>query len=349
MSVSARLSEYDFELPPALIAAEPAPTRDGSRLMVVSKGGAAPLQHRRFPELVELLAPGSVLVLNETRVIPARFLGRRPSGGKVELLLVRPHPDGGWEALVRSGKPVRPPDERLELEDGRARARVLAKLGPGRYRVELSGGAQDDAADALELAERVGRIPLPPYIARQERPADRERYQTVFARVPGAIAAPTAGLHFTPELLARVEARGVTLARVLLHVGPGTFAPIREDDLSAHRMESERYQVPAPARALIEAARAEGRPVVACGTTAVRALESWAHTGQAEGDTELFIRPGHEFRAVDQLITNFHLPRSTLLLLVSALAGREPILAAYREAVARGYRFYSYGDAMLIR
>lgn len=314
--------------------------------MVVTKGGGRPPEHRRFPDIVSLLRPGSVLVLNETRVIPARFLGRRASGGKVELLLVRPLPDGCWEALVRSGKPVRPPDEVLELEDGQARARVREKLGPGRYRVELSGA--DPGHDVLELAERVGRIPLPPYIAREERPEDRVRYQTVFARVPGAIAAPTAGLHFTPELLAQVEARGVTLARVLLHVGPGTFAPIRDDDVSAHRMESERYEVPPAAQQAIRAARAEGRPVVACGTTAVRALESWAATGRAEGETDLFIRPGHVFGAVDQLITNFHLPRSTLLLLVSALAGRDTILTAYREAVAREYRFYSYGDAMLL-
>ena len=311
--------------------------------MQVDRAGRSAPRHLSFRDLPGLLAPGSVLVLNETRVIPARFLGRRASGGKVEVMLVRPLPDGSWEALVRSGKPVRPPDELLDLEQGRASARVLEKLGPGRYRLSFP-----DEADVLALAERAGRVPLPPYIAREERPEDRERYQTVFARVPGAIAAPTAGLHFTPELLAAVEARGVTLARVLLHVGPGTFAPVRTDEVEEHRMEAERYEVPAPARAAIEAARREGRPVVACGTTAVRALESWAHTGRPQGETELFIRPGHAFRAVDALITNFHLPRSTLLLLVSALAGRETILAAYREAVARGYRFYSYGDAMLI-
>lgn len=338
-----RLSEWNFELPPALIASTPASERDGSRLMVVGKGGAHPLEHRTFRDIVELLDPRSLLVLNETRVIPARFLGRRATGGKLELMLVAPHPDGGWEALVRSGKQVHPGEE-VELEEGRAKARVLAKLGPGRWRVEFPG-----ETDVLALAERVGRVPLPPYIEREAGPEDRVRYQTVFARVPGAIAAPTAGLHFTPELLAAVAARGVEIARVLLHVGPGTFAPIRDDDVSAHVMESERYEVPAAARAAIEKAKADGRPVVACGTTAVRALESWGSTGQAEGRTTLFITPGWTFTVVEQLITNFHLPKSTLLLLVSALAGKETILAAYREAVEKGYRFYSYGDAMLIR
>jgi S-adenosylmethionine:tRNA ribosyltransferase-isomerase len=345
------LADYDFELPEELIAQEPLP-RGTSRLMILDRGGGPP-SHGTFPDIVDALPRGCVLVLNETQVVPARFLGQRATGGKAEVMLVRPRADGPgaelagegavpWEAIVRCGGSLRPPEEVLELEGGAARLRLLANLGAGRYQVEFLEG------DALSAAERCGRMPLPPYIRREADAADRERYQTVFARVPGAIAAPTAGLHFTPELLAAVEAKGVVLARLVLHVGPGTFLPIRSAEGAEHRMAGERYEIPAAARRTLEQAKAAGRPVVACGTTAVRALEGWGASGEASGETDLFITPGHSFRWVDGLITNFHLPKSTLLLLVSALAGREAIRAAYAEAVAQRYRFYSYGDAMFI-
>jgi len=335
-----RLDAFDFELPPERIAQAPLADRAAARLMVVDRSGREPVAHRVFRDVVDLLPPGAVLVLNETRVIPARLRGRRATGGKVEVLLVHPLAEGGWEAIVRAGGSLRA-GEAVALEGG-GEVALVAERGGGRWRVE-------PGEDALALAERVGEMPLPPYIRRPAGPEDRDAYQTVFARVPGAIAAPTAGLHFTPELLSELEARGVTLARILLHVGPGTFLPVRVDDVEAHVMEAERYAVPPATAALIEAARAEGRPVFACGTTAVRALEAWGQTGAPEGWTDLFLYPGQPFHVVEGLITNFHLPRSTLVLLVAAFAGRENVLAAYREAVAAGYRFYSYGDAMLIR
>ena len=335
------VADFDFELPEALIAQEPLAERDACRLLRLGKADGA-VSHHTFRDVLELLPARCLLILNETRVIPARFGGRRASGGKVELLLSRPLAGGDWEALVKAGGTLRPPDEVLTLEDGAARVRLVAKVGPGRYRVAFEG------EDAVAAAERCGHMPLPPYVKRDDTPADRETYQTVFARVPGAVAAPTAGLHFTPELLAAAEAKGIEIARVLLHVGLGTFMPIRVDTVEDHVMEAECYAVPAAAREAIARAQAEGRQVVACGTTAVRALETWSATGEPEGESELFLYPGKAFGVVDGLITNFHLPRSTLLMLVSALAVRERVLAAYRQAVAAGYRFYSYGDAMLI-
>lgn len=341
-----KLSEFHFDLPPELIAQEPLADRPASRLLVL--GSAADpeggLDDRVFRDLPDLLSPDALLILNEARVIPARFLGRRASGGKVEVLLIEPRADGTWEALVKAGGTLRPPDEVLELEGGQARLHLVAKTGGGRYAVRFA-----DDEQALTAAERCGRMPLPPYIDRPASAADRERYQTVFARVPGAIAAPTSGLHFTPDLLQAVEARGVEVARLVLHVGLGTFLPVRAETVEDHDMHAERYAIPAATLAAVEAARAAGRPVIACGTTAVRALEAWAATGEAEGSTKLFITPGYDFTVVDGLITNFHLPESTLMMLVSALAGRERILAAYAHAVAQRYRFYSYGDAMFIR
>lgn len=350
------VADFDFDLPRELIAQAPLPDRAACRLLVMDRAGG-PVEHRTFADVVDLLAPGSLLVLNETRVIPARLAARRDSGGKVEVLLVRPLPaaegDGeAWEAIVRAGGRLRPPDEEVALVDpatgepGPGRLRVAQALGGGRFVVRFP-----PALPALEAAERVGRMPLPPYIQRDpaDDAEDREAYQTVFARVPGAIAAPTAGLHFTPALLDALEARGVELARVVLHVGLGTFCPVRVERVEDHVMHAERYEVPEAARASLRAARARGGPVVACGTTVVRALEAYARTGEPAGETDLFITPGYEFQLVDGLITNFHLPRSTLLMLVSALVGRERLLGAYAEAVAKGYRFFSYGDAMLIR
>ncbi|RMG15834.1 MAG: tRNA preQ1(34) S-adenosylmethionine ribosyltransferase-isomerase QueA [Planctomycetota bacterium] len=330
---------FDYELPPELIAQEPLP-RGTARLLLVARDGSA-CEHLAFGDLVARMPPDALLVLNETRVVPARFLGRRPTGGKAELLLVRPLVDGAWEAFVRtSGRPR--PGEVLELEEGAARAEILSGLGAGRFAVRFVG------EEALEAAERCGRLPLPPYVRRPERPEDRELYQTVFAREPGAIAAPTAGLHFTPAILSDLEDRGVQIARVVLHVGPGTFTPVRCERVEDHRMERERYRVPPETERALANARACGRPIVACGTTVVRTLEAYAQSGVPEGETNLFIHPPYAFRLVDGLITNFHLPRSTLLMLVSALAGVDVIRRAYAEAVRARYRFYSYGDAMFI-
>lgn len=336
------LSHFDFELPPEQIAQSPLAQRDASRLLVLPRAGGLPpeVEHRTFADVLELLPERALLVLNEARVIPARFLGKRASGGKVEVLLIEPGTEGAWEALIRCGGSLQAGEE-LSLEGGQATLRVLGKLGGGRFEVAFA-----DDEDALAAAERCGRMPLPPYMRRDADAQDRETYQTVYARVPGAIAAPTAGLHFTPELLGQLEERGVTVARVVLHVGLGTFLPVREERLEDHVMHHERYEVPAATQALL--ADPPG-PVIACGTTVVRTLEAFAASGVARGSTDLFITPGYEFQTVQGLITNFHLPKSTLLMLVSAFAGRERVLAAYEEAVREGYRFYSYGDAMLIR
>jgi S-adenosylmethionine:tRNA ribosyltransferase-isomerase len=354
------LDDLDFELPGELVAQSPAEPRDASRLLLLPRGGG-PTRHLRFADLPDLLAPGDLLVLNDSRVLPARLAGRKASGGKVELLLVEPLPDGGepgegpaagvgpgrgerWRAMGQASKPIRP-GARLDL--GGLVAEVEEAEGEGFYAVRFDRAG----ADLLAALERVGRMPLPPYIRREPSEADRERYQTVVAREAGSVAAPTAGLHFTNELLARIAAWGVEVATVTLHVGPGTFLPVRARRLEDHRMHAERYEVPVATARAHAAARARGGRVVAVGTTAVRTLESATSNGgirPGPGRTDLFIRPGHLFRAVDGLVTNFHLPRSTLLALVCAFGGPERVLAAYREAVAARYRFFSYGDAMAI-
>jgi S-adenosylmethionine:tRNA ribosyltransferase-isomerase len=340
-----KLSDFDYALPEELIAQAPVTPRDASRLLVVPPDGA--LAHRAFADLPELLLPGDLLVFNDTKVIPARLLGKKESGGKVELLLCEPL-EGGlgrrWRAMGQASKGIRA--GQVLAFDGLS-ARVDAAEGDGFYSVTL-----DREGAALEEAlARAGRIPLPPYIRRDATADDAARYQTILARAPGSAAAPTAGLHFTDALLARLDARGVRRTAVTLHVGPGTFLPIRGDSLEGHRMHAERYTVPPEAAEAIAACRARGGRVIGVGTTTVRTLESaWRDGGIAAGDgrTELFVRPGHAFRAVDGLVTNFHLPRSTLLVLVCAFAGTERVLAAYREAVAARYRFFSYGDAMLL-
>lgn len=340
-----KLSQFDYHLPEALVAQEPASPRDASRLLVLPPRGAP--EHRRFAELEALLAPGDLLVFNDTKVIPARLVGRKETGGRAELLLCEPL-EGGlggrWRAMGQASKPIRPGS--VLAFDGLA-ARIEAVEGDGFYVVRL-----DREGAALEAAlARAGRVPLPPYIRREPDASDRERYQTVWARAPGSAAAPTAGLHFTEGLVARLEARGVRRTAVTLHVGPGTFLPVRGESLDEHRMHAERYEVPPAAAAEIAACRARGGRVVAVGTTTVRTLESaldGERVAAGAGRTALFIRPGHRFGAVDALVTNFHLPRSTLLVLVCAFGGRERVLAAYREAVERGYRFFSYGDAMLL-
>ena len=347
---------YDFELPDACVAQRPLAARDAARLLVLDRA-AGTTQHRRFADLPEHLRAGDLLVLNETRVLAARLRARRAGGGAAELLLVRPLPDGRWLALARPGARLKPGAEVTVVDaEGRpaAAAVVEERAGEGLRAVRFPGG------DVPALLARAGEMPLPPYIRRPAGAADREDYQTVFARVPGAVAAPTAGLHFTSELLARLAAQGVETARLVLHVGPGTFRPVQVEDPAAHRLEAEWASVPAATAAAVRRARQAGRRVVAVGTTATRALEAAARAAGPAGATgpepdaafegwvDLFIHPPFEFRAVDALVTNFHLPRSSLLLLVAAFAGRERVLAAYREAVAAGYRFYSYGDAMLI-
>ncbi len=340
-----KLSDFDYPLPDELVAQAPVDPRDASRLLVLPPEGDP--AHRGFAELPELLAPGDLLVFNDTKVIPARLVGRKGSGGKAELLLCEPL-DGGlgrrWRALGQASKPIRA--GAVLTFDG-LEARVDAVEGEGFYLVTL-----DREGAALEAAlERAGRVPLPPYIRREAGAEDAVRYQTIWARAPGSAAAPTAGLHFTPGLLERLAARGVHRTAVTLHVGPGTFLPIRGDALEGHRMHAERYEVSPEAAAAVAAARARGGRVVAVGTTSVRTLESAWRDGAVQagaGRTELFVRPGHAFGAVDALVTNFHLPRSTLLVLVCAFGGTARVLAAYREAVAARYRFFSYGDAMLL-
>ncbi len=342
MSGSWRTSDFDFQLPESAIAQQPA-ERGHSRLLVAGADGDEQ-RHRSVAELPEILQAGDLLVVNDTRVLPARvFAYRQPSAGRVELLLVEKVGPRTWEALAKPARRLRPGTE-LELEGGLG-VEVIEVGERGRRRLRF-------AAEVEPHLERFGHMPLPPYIRRGDKAGDRESYQTVYARHPGAIAAPTAGLHFTPELLAEIEARGARRAAVTLHVGYGTFKPITADRARDHRMDAERYNLPeATAEAICRTRQAGGR-VVAVGTTVVRTLESAARDDGSlrpgAGSTELFITPGFRFRAVDALLTNFHLPRSTLLMLVAAFAGRERVLAIYEEAVARGYRFYSYGDAMFL-
>ena len=371
-----RVSDYEYELPPGRIARYPTERRDQSRLLVVPRG-SEPFEHRVFSEMVDLLHPGDVLVVNESRVVPARLLGRKPTGAPSEILLLRPwggavepgsevdgaqavfgavgEPSGSaggvrrddatlWEALVRPGGKLKPgrvvniaPGFDVEIVDGAP--------GGGRIvRLVVEGSVQ-------EALEQHGHIPLPPYLERDDEPLDRERYQTVYARVPGSVAAPTAGLHFTPELLDEIDVKGVERVAVTLDVGVGTFRPVEVDDPAEHDMSSERYFISAQAAGAINTARVEGRRIWAVGTTVVRTLESAAREGVVVGGggvTDLFVRPQYRFQVVDGLITNFHLPRSTLLMLVAAFAGYERTMEAYSAASEDGYRFYSYGDAMVM-
>lgn len=332
------LDDFDYVLPPHLVAQAPLPERGASRLLIMA-GDA--LEDRRFADLPELLAPGDLLVLNDTRVLHARLFGRKDTGGQVEVLVERVVGEAEVLAQVRASKPPKP-GSRLHLEDALA-VTVIRREGEF-YRLRFSGSAH-------ELIERHGRLPLPPYIERAAAEADEARYQTVFAREKGSVAAPTAGLHFDDALLARLRERGIHTAHVTLHVGAGTFQPVRTRNLAEHRMHRERWHLPQATVAAIAAARARGGRVVAVGTTTLRTLESAALAGELKaggGETDLFVTPGFRFRVVDRLITNFHLPKSTLLMLVSAFGGLERIRPAYAHAIAQGYRFFSYGDAMLI-
>ncbi|MFC1611382.1 tRNA preQ1(34) S-adenosylmethionine ribosyltransferase-isomerase QueA [Myxococcota bacterium] len=340
------LDLFDYDLPEERIAQQPARPRDASRLLLLSRR-AEGLEHRRFGELPDLLQPSDLLVVNTTEVVPARLWARKPTGGRVELLLCRPQ--GAvrsatmWEVMARPGRALRPGGA-LVLEDDTV-VHVRDRCG------ELT--VVETERPLLEVAWDLGEVPLPPYIRRPAGPRaeDREDYQSLFAAEPGAVAAPTASLHFTDRVLAALEARGVRRCPLVLHVGPGTFVPVRNEhaeDVRAHVMHLEWYDIPVETLDAIAVTRARGGRVVAVGTTSVRALESWHQSGEACGEASLFIYPGFVFGVVDAVLTNFHLPRSTLLMLVSAFAGRERILGAYGEAVEQGYRFFSYGDAMLI-
>jgi S-adenosylmethionine:tRNA ribosyltransferase-isomerase len=332
-------ADFDYELPPERIAQRPAP-RGESRLLVLDREG--PERHRRVSDLPELLRAGDLLVLNDTRVIPARLFGRRPGGGQVEILLTGRVNDQEWDALVRPGRRARPGT--ILAVDEELTAEVTEKEENGRHRLRFSEPIEPHL-------DRLGHMPLPPYIQRADEAEDRERYQTVWARQPGAVAAPTAGLHFTQEILDALAAAGIATAHVTLHVGLGTFKPVSAERIEDHQMESERWELSEETAEAIRRTRERGGRVVAVGTTVVRTLESAALAGEiraGSGATRLFITPGFRFQAVDVLLTNFHLPKSTLLMLVSAFAGRERVLAAYEDAVREEYRFYSYGDAMLV-
>ena len=335
-----RTDELLFDLPPELIASTPLAERDASRLLVLRRSDGA-LSDDVIRSLPSLLPEGALLVVNDTRVIPARLRGVKPSGGKAEFLLVRARSAEGrrWEALGRASKPMRD-GAVIAIGDGLS-VRILGRDGM-MLDVELLA---DDPWGAIE---RHGEMPLPPYMHRAPDESDRERYQTVYADRPGAVAAPTAGLHLTDALFEAMRARGIERVPVTLHVGPGTFAPVMVDDLDEHPMHTEWYDVPESTAAAVREAKRAGRPVVAVGTTVVRTLESWALGEQRTGETRLLIQPGYAFRVVDALLTNFHLPRSTLLALVMAFGGVEPVRAAYAMAVASRYRFFSYGDAMLV-
>jgi S-adenosylmethionine:tRNA ribosyltransferase-isomerase len=339
-----RSADYDFELPAGRIAQTPAARRDASRLMVLDRKSGT-ISHRAFGDIEELIAPGDALVVNTTRVMRARLLGTRESGAPGEVLLLRALDADRWEAMVHPGGKLRPgrrlhiaPEFDVEILEITERRTRIVRL---------------HAVEGVEAAiERHGHIPLPPYIERPDSAEDAERYQTVYSRERGSVAAPTAGLHFTPELLARLDARGVRRVEVLLHVGAGTFKPVEVEDPAQHVMHEEPYEVSEGAARTIAEVRAAGGSVWAVGTTSARVLESAAIDGRivkaGGGDTRLFIRPGYEYRVVDKLLTNFHLPRSTLLMLVAALAGYDLTMKAYGSALAEGYRFYSYGDAMAI-
>jgi S-adenosylmethionine:tRNA ribosyltransferase-isomerase len=326
------VSEFDYELPPELIAQQPAPERAASRLLRLDAARGA-IEDLAFSDLPSLLGPRDAVVLNDTRVIKARLAGRKRSGGKIEVFIERALSPREALALIRASHPPAAGSEVL-VGDGVA-AKIEGREGD-LFRLKFS-------EDIGPVLERFGAVPLPPYITHPPRPEDAERYQTVYAASPGAVAAPTAGLHFDSEILRKIEARGAKIAKITLHVGAGTFQPVRVEEIENHHMHAERYAIPPDAMDALA-----GRKVLAVGTTALRALETAALTGALAGETDLFVYPGFQFRAVDRLLTNFHLPKSTLVMLVSAFGGKENVLRAYRHAIEKRYRFFSYGDAMLI-
>lgn len=341
------VADFDYLLPKESIAQVPADRRDGSRLMVLHRLSGR-MEHREFPDILKYLQPGDCLVLNDSKVIPARLFGEKAgTGARIEVLLLQRKHGDRWECLVRPGRRLRIGDRILFSQEPRLEASVAGSGAEGTRFLEFS---YDE--EFWSVLDRVGRIPLPPYIERESRDDDRERYQTVYSKKEGSVAAPTAGLHFTPDLLESIRRKGVAIAFVTLHVGIGTFRPVKTERVEDHRMHFEEYQIPEETADAIRTARKAGGRIVAVGTTSARTLESAAladGTVPAGSDsTGIFIYPGYRFRAVDALVTNFHLPRSTLLMLVSAFYDRESVLEAYRTAVTEGYRFFSYGDAMLL-
>ncbi len=337
-------SDFYFDLPQELIAQTPLARRDASRLMCLDRKTGA-LSHRHFYELPELLKPGDCLVLNDSRVLPARLIGNRlPGGGVCEILLLTQRGEKEWECLVRPGKKLRP-GARVSFGSGELTAEIVSELSDGNRLVRFFFDGI-----FMEVLDRLGEMPLPPYI--KEKLQDRERYQTVYAKEPGSAAAPTAGLHFTEELLDRIREKGIRICYVTLHVGLGTFRPVKEDDILDHEMHAEFCVIPEETAQIVNETKRSGGRVIAVGTTSCRTLESFAEADGTlrarSGWTNIFIYPGYRFRCIDALVTNFHLPESTLIMLVSALAGRENILNAYRIAVAEHYRFFSFGDAMFI-
>jgi len=354
------VSDFDFDLPADLIAQSPPTERGQSRLLVLDRQTDR-IDHVAFSQLIDYLHAGDLLVVNDTRVFPARLLGRRvPSGGAVECLLLGnlsdprglgPEASSLWDALVHPGQKLRPGSQMIFEGAGQSlHGEILERHFHGRRTIRLW---TDDPHGVRAAIERLGHMPLPPYIARADQPSDRERYQTVYAREEGSVAAPTAGLHFTPSLLEALAAKGIERVSLTLHVGYGTFKPVRVDRVEEHEVDPELYIVPLETADALTRARREGRRIIAVGTTTTRTLETLVMSADgrispSSGETRLFIHPGHRFQAVSGLVTNFHLPRSSLLMLVAAFAGRDRILAAYREAVQRRYRFYSYGDAMLV-
>jgi len=332
-----KVSLFDYHLPEELIAQYPLSERDSSRLMVLDRHTRS-IQHTTFSQLTEFLSPGDVVVLNNTKVIPARLIGKKKgTSGKFEVLLLSPKAEGLWEALVKRSSRIKP-GTKLIFGDGRLVAEVLDKT--------------ESQGDLRELLDEFGQPPLPPYIKRAAEDSDRNRYQTIYAKRNGAVAAPTAGLHFTEAVFARIKARDIKMVELTLHVGLGTFQPVRSEDVEEHHLHTEEFEITREAAQQINETKMSGGKVVAVGTTSVRAIESSVDANgrvfPRSGSTDIFIYPGYKFRVVDALVTNFHLPRSTLLMLVSAFAGREFIMEAYNEAVKEKYRFYSYGDSMLI-
>jgi len=348
-----KVSDFDFDLPDALIASHPLQERDASRLLLLRQDAVpstiegAPFEERMIRDLPALVLPGDVWVINDTKVIPARLLGQKESGGKVEVLLLEPAGEAHvWHAWGKSNKPLKP-DTTIAFAEGFT-GLVLSRFGKA---IEIQLGVDERFDDVAQAIAACGHMPLPPYIDRPDSDEDKKRYQTVFATHDGAVAAPTAGLHLTAELMAAMQEAGARFAPVTLHVGPGTFQPVQVEEITGHRMHEEAYVVPKETAELVNQAKQSGRRVVAVGTTSLRTLEAASHNGKLQagaGRTSIFIYPGYHFQMVNALLTNFHLPKSTLLMLVSALAGRTRVLAAYEHAKQQGYRFYSYGDAMFL-
>ncbi|RUM47650.1 MAG: tRNA preQ1(34) S-adenosylmethionine ribosyltransferase-isomerase QueA [Hydrogenothermus sp.] len=334
-----KLSDYDYELPKELIAKYPVEPRDSCKLMVLNRKTKT-IEHRIFRDLGDYLEEGDLLVLNDTKVIPARLKGKKKTGANIEIFLLRPFSENIWEVLVKNIKRLKEGQEVIIAPD--FKVKLLEKYEEGKAKVELIG------ENIKQLIEKYGHVPLPPYIEREDEEKDKDYYQTVFAKKEGAVASPTAGLHFTKELLEKLEKKGVKKAFCTLHVGLGTFRPIQTEDITKHKMHEEFYQIPDETLKLIKETKQKGKKVVAVGTTVVRTLETYAQTGKKEGFSDIFIYPPYKFKIIDALITNFHLPKSTLILLVSAFADRDFILKAYKIAVEKKYRFFSYGDAMLI-